>query len=377
MSKDKVIALIATILLLLTTTVAFATERTDYVGNVPDNQELQSKEDIAIQKYNQLLSLWSNHIDKDGNLIIDYPDYYGGAYIDNAKNLVILIKNNSKLDNENFEILDSDNVRFENVKYSLKELLDIKSDIKLSKDITGIGISLKDNCIKIYTPSSDTKQSLCKKIISTNNMHLPSDCVIIEHSEGIDSPVSAVQPGSKITSGNRTRSVGFWAKDVNGALGIVTAPHDTLTKGTPIKINGVEFGKAGMPIFSGNTDAMFVKRSNNSFTATREIPGFRFSLKNSALSLPVGSTIYARGISSGYMTGKIEDIHYTTSYGISDTVVASATCDEGDSGGIVAGGGNISERYVAGIITGKKGDSNKLIYCKAINLLNRLNITIY
>ena len=94
-------------------------------------------------------------------------------------------------------------------------------------------------------------------------------------------------------------------------------------------------------------------------------------------SLAVCSTKYSKGKSSGCQTGDVIDTNYTTSYGISNCVVTSAPCASGDSGGIVAGSGTSSSRYVAGIVTGKQGSKNYVIYVKAGKIISTLGISVY
>lgn len=100
-------------------------------------------------------------------------------------------------------------------------------------------------------------------------------------------------------------------------------------------------------------------------------------MSNAYTSLAVGSTTYSKGKSSGCQTGEVIDTNYTTSYGISNCVVTSAPCASGDSGGIVAGSGTSSSRYVAGIVTGKQGTTDYVIYVKAGNIISTLGISVY
>ncbi len=345
---------------------------------------MQDKENEAIIKYNELLDEWTSGVDTEGNVNIAYPDYYGGAYIDDDKNLVILVTTEIEVARKEIRtIINLADIKFENVTNSFNQLREeqdeIESDVEtskgLGKGITGIGLSVKENMVTVYSEDTRLKKNL-KSVIEKRNTDL-YNCVKVVIREGKDTPAAALVPGSSISSLGGTRSVGFWAKDSSGNLGIITAPHSSMKKGESVRVGGITFGAAELPYFSGKVDAVFVRRTNTSFTATREIPGFRFSLKKETKALPVGSTVYSRGEASDYMTGKVEDVSYTTTYGISDTVLVDVKCKSGDSGGIVAGGGTISERYVTGIITGKQANTDKLIYVKGANIVSRLNITLY
>jgi len=56
-------------------------------------------------------------------------------------------------------------------------------------------------------------------------------------------------------------------------------------------------------------------------------------------------------------------------------VLTSSYAQHGDSGGIVAGSGNSTNRYLAGIVIGKSSDC--MVYCKYLNIKNALDITMY
>lgn len=143
-----------------------------------------------------------------------------------------------------------------------------------------------------------------------------------------------------------------------------------------ITIGGVAFGVAESPVFSGNTDAVFIRRTNSTFTPTTYISGFNLSLCGGRVtSLPVGTTVYSKGYASGCQTGEVIDISLDTAYGITDCVITTNVCAEGDSGGIVfiTHQGN---QYVAGIITGRT-NIGTAAYVKIVNLMDSIDVTIY
>lgn len=392
----KLLSFFMAITMLLTTCFAFGItayasgdDSKDTIVPVALSAELQALENQANEKYNKLLQVWAYNPEFIDDVNANFPSFYGGAYINAEKELVILVTSLDESVIEYFEnIIDLTNVVFDEVEYSYDELKRAHSDVvskmnaastdPLIANIAGVGISYKDNAVALYLVASDSdvksrsiKNEIQERVSTFDNIKIVA-------TSAKDTPAAAVEPGTVIKNGGYSRSVGFWAKDENDNLGIVTAPHSSISEGTTISIGTRTFGTAATPHYSGNTDAVFIERTNTYFTATRFVSGWDFNLTSSAYtSLAVGSTTYSKGITSGCQMGEIIDTNYTTSYGISNCVVTSAPCDSGDSGGIVAGSGTSSSRYVAGIVTGKQGSTNYVIYVKAGNIISALGVSVY
>lgn len=346
---------------------------------------MQVLENEANQKYNQLLLEWAydpNYLD---DLNADFPSFYGGAYINSQKCLVLQVTVfDDEVKNYFNGIIDLSNVCFEKVKYSYSDLKKAHSEIasKMSDSsddsfiakIAGVGFSIPDNSVSLYLIGSKTIEKTLEIQKEIFEKLTSFDHIRIKTVSAKDVPTATVQPGTKISYSNSYRSVGFWAKDSNDDLGVVTAPHSSLSSGTTMTIGSSTFGVAGTPYYSGNVDAVFVKRTNSSFSPSRYISGGSFSL---GAGSSVGSTVYSKGVTSGYQSGQIVDNNYTTSYGISSCILADSTSAGGDSGGVVAAGGTSNLRYLAGIITGHQGGTNYLICVKALYILSTLNLTVY
>ncbi len=353
------------------------------------SDELQELENEANEKYNELLNEWSENSQFVTESNVNYPDFYGGAYINNEKELVIQVTYLDDSIEEYFgSIINLTNVVFEEVSYSFNELKQAHGEIVekmnpnssdlLISSIAGVGISFPDNSVSLYVVTSDAvaKTSAFNNQVRDNISDFENIKII--STPGKDATVADLEPGAEITDSGYTRSAGFWARNANGDLGIITAPHSSISQGDTIWVGTTVFGTASTPYFSGSVDAVFVERTNANFSATRYISGWNFNLiSGTYTTLAVGSTTYSKGKATGCKSGVIVDTNYTTSYNISDCVVTSATCDSGDSGGIVAGGGSSSSRRVAGIMTGKQGGTNYIIYVKAANIISTLGITVY
>ena len=386
----KVIFTIVAILILfvvlgMTKTGIFASDNRSVLPEIPTEQE-QIKEDIANKKYNRLLSEWAYDSRFVDDVYAEFPSFYGGAYINCDKDLVIQVTSiNDEITSYFKNIIDLEDVIFEEVKYPYDRLVkdhDLIADRILcniednyNQRVSGIGISIPENKITVYLEISQNDfESEPNYSLLVNEVIKDTEEIKYVFDTEKCVPATTIQPGTYIAN----RSVGFWANDSSGNIGIVTAPHNTISSGSTIYINGTTFGTAGTAYYSGSVDGVFIKRTNSSFTESRVVSGWGFSLVSSGYTtLAVGSTTYSKGVTSGAQTGQVVDINYTTTYGITNCVVSSATCASGDSGGIVAGGGSYSSRYVAGIVTGTRGGDSYQIYIKANNLLSTLGVSVY
>ena len=347
----------------------------------------QYKENIANEKYNILLMHWAYDKEYPSDEYADFPSFYGGAYIDESKNLVIQVTEYDKAKVEYFKkLIDLDSVVFEQVEYSYAKLVEEKdaavanmaaTNREFSDTITGIGISIPKNAVNIYIYKPNI-QKYSYNIQSVVDALTEFDKINIIETTGRDAPSASVGPGVEFQFSGGNRSTGFWAYDANGNLGIITAPHDSVDDNDVGKIGNVTFGVAVEAVYGGSVDAVFIKRTNTSFTPDRFVSGIGAShYSGTYRSLAVGSATYSRGFKSLGRAGVVDDVNYTTSYGVNSCVLSTAYCQGGDSGGIVMGSGGSTQRYVVGIITGHRTDNNYQIYCKAGNILSRLTCTVY
>ncbi len=380
MKRRFIIFLTIIFCLAASSTIVFGNDRELTNDNLTS---LNDKENLSVTKYNELLKSWSTdsmyYSDSDAN----YPDSYGGAYINDEKELVIQVTCLDENIKEYYgDIIDLSGVRFEEVGHSLFELRNIKADlledieIGEGTGIAGVGIDMQDNSVAIYTVVNSKDISVKDLAGITRKVARTTDKVKYIPVCGYDNTCAAVYPGTAINTASTSRSIGFWAKNSSGDLGIVTAPHSSISYGTTMKIGGTNFGTAQTPKFSGNTDAVFIKRTNTTFSPSRYISGWDCNIKSrSYIVLPVGASSRSKGITSGCRRGIVKDTNYTTSYGIKDTVLTTAVSKAGDSGGVVINDSELD--CLVGIITGSQGSTNYQIYVKAKNILDNLNVTVY
>ncbi len=388
-----------------------ASEETIYLNNIEESenrykegtvsvlsQEVQEKEDNALKKYNKLIRFWSeDSVNADGTCV-NYPEFYGGAYLDEDKNLVVQIANKEETFKEYFEnLVGVDGIKFRQVNNPYTKLLSIQ------KTIDSAIASGKYKCGQFVSLTAiDDRNNEVVLMIDSVKHNKPVSSMLLEILESTDrnivklldtndkfSVTSSLYPGDEIdNSYNTFRSAGFWAYNTSGELGIVTSPHNSLSYGETIYKNGMTFGTAGIPYYTGgDVDAVFVKRTSNSFQATRYVNGWGFYLAQYTTydTIP-GSTVYIRGCATGCQCGTVL---YSTStihdYDIGSTVYNCSVVDtdrgvaHGDSGGIVAAGGNSNTRYITGIMfSGNTNTGGTMMgYCKIGHIRSTLGITQY
>ena len=159
--------------------------------SIPNAQEEYPEGDpnIAGEKYNQLLMEWAYDKNYPNDVYADFPEFYGGAYIGDHGNLVILLTKQDKETTAYFEnLIGLENVVFETVKFSYQTLV-AESDAAVATRedvnaqyygaISSLGISVPDNAINIYINKNIVEsydldiQQICTALTS-----FPNVCVV-------------------------------------------------------------------------------------------------------------------------------------------------------------------------------------------------------
>lgn len=143
-------------------------------------------------------------------------------------------------------------------------------------------------------------------------------------------------------------------------------------------------------MFNSSVDATFVRQHDFRFNPITYVDGWDFNLKSQTIEMGKGEMVYKKGAESGVTRGIVLDTHFNASSSgdtnLRDAVLVNCEAEPGDSGGIVAGGGTTSSRYVAGILSGggfaaKEGDPSTKIpvmyYSRASSILNALDLELY
>lgn len=102
------------------------------------------------------------------NDIKEYPNYYGGFYIENDYFVILLTENTLENQEKIKELLEiNEKTRFETVKYSYKKLAETKASILNNNYsfIEKVEINIKENCIDIVRnpATEENKENLLEK----------------------------------------------------------------------------------------------------------------------------------------------------------------------------------------------------------------------
>ena len=122
--------------------------------------EAAQMEQISLQKYNDLIKFWCGNTGLADEAAAEYPDFYGGAYLDEKRSLVLLVTSDEDAAAAYFsDLIDMENVSIKTVKYNYKTLLAEQARIasliptyegEAIKRITGVGIDVKGNAVALY-----------------------------------------------------------------------------------------------------------------------------------------------------------------------------------------------------------------------------------
>ena len=406
--------------------------------------ELEERESIAINKYNKLLWTWAYNPKNPSDTNADFPNFYGGSYLDEKKELVIKVTIlNEEIESYFSEIIDMTNVRFEKVTNSYKELLDVHkfifeyifleseqiADDKILMCISSVDIAQIENAVflDVYDDkmaenniTADELIKHIKDIVASNMDKIYKDVnfiirpgegvalfvgtdatksTIIEPEEEIEEEYGSsrtlvtLNPGDYIdTNGPYALSVGFWVMDLDNYpyvdIGFITAGHgfhNNVASLAEVFFDGIGYVTIGSLVDSalgGKLDAAYIKCTSTDIVPSWFVPGHNFYLdpyyylECDNINLPVGSgVIYKRGATTYNTSGTVQSLSKSgkTTSGVSYIDFVSTNCVGyyGDSGGIVAGGGSWSTRYITGIVAFGDVSTSYIIFCKASNIFEK------
>lgn len=304
----------------------------------------------------------------------DYPDYYGGAYINKNGKLVVFVKGNLA---NNTALLtkaaSNENVIYTQGNHSYAELRDILTDIALFIDRnkeSQIANNIKcfylndfENNVTVELENfSDTKVSEFKTSVTGF-----SGIVFKQHMQG-KYKLHSLSPGSSIgTASGGYATMGYRASRF-GADGFVTAGHAYDTD-DQVRYNGTIIGSCEESIQSGSVDAAFVRVTNFSYMPDNgNLAGEENTIWAGDNVTKLGHTISQ---SDGYITStslnaNVDGIWY------SDIAEATYMSAPGDSGGPIYLTGN---RRVVGIHQGSSAFN--ALFVKVSNISWQLNAHFY
>ncbi len=148
-------------------------------------QQVQNGQEVSLQEnaYADYLELMKslNSSPTRSMSTAEIPAYYGGCYINDDGNLVVLVKNGESVSVLKTRAALSRSTIYESCQYSYKELQQVVEDIRqkalegnnfLYQNVTIYGISEKENIVEVglLHKNSSTIQEFKKKICDSNKI---------------------------------------------------------------------------------------------------------------------------------------------------------------------------------------------------------------
>lgn len=294
---------------------------------------------------------------------------YGGAYIDENGNLIVLI---TQIKDEFANAIYSvdDRIIIKECEYSyqeLTEIMNIINDYKNIKDIFSDEFDHymlvdADNRIVVYLKNCNESniQEFKKRI-------LDSDAIMFKQSIDDGTEEATIKAGAKISSSSGSASVGYRVK-LNGVTGIVTAAH-FVTNGDNVSYSGNTIGTCTVSVYSGSVDAAFVEVTGETLSNT--IDGGSTVLSTTISEPGSGTVINKRGFKTYSTSGTVYSTNASwTINGVNFTNLTAATydSDNGDSGGVVYSYiSSTGTRLTLGIHKGRHNGYAHYVKANAIN----------
>lgn len=298
----------------------------------------------------------------------DYPDYYGGSYINEDGKLVVFLKGEVKNAKATLIKLIGDNdIIYIKGNYSYTELNNVLTKISLFID-SKKNPQIADN-IKYYY-LNDFENNVVVELDRSNEMEIKEFKSEVANFSGIvfkqctrEFQDHSLSPGSSIGTPKGTASMGYRATRFN-TDGFVTAGHAYNT-GDPAYYNNTLIGSCDFSIQGGSVDAAFISITNFSIVPNNgNLIGEEYNIWAGDNVTKLGETIAQ---SEGYITSTNANVN---AGGISYTDMGEATylSASGDSGGPVY---LTNSKKVIGIHKGSTAFTS--IFVKVDNIASKLN----
>lgn len=379
---------------------AYAQEEADSFHVLPGGrtEEFFRTQTESIIRYNQLLNKLKLQAWGRGGQTISEP-CYGGAYLNDDGELVILLSNNTYANRELMkEYTGNPAVLLETCTYSYNELQGVMNSIRKAypelkeagAGISSMYIDVINNRVVINVQKLNAyKEAEIRKVVDRSCMVIQNTEEVFEMQEDVLQP--SIKPGSELTnlSTSATGTFGFPATR-NGVQGYVTAGHFAREVGQQISYNGSVIGTVTRTGWTQNTyaDAAFIESNGAALPSTAFRGGYYCTaVLTPTIDFPVNTVIYMYGKVSGLQSGKLTSYSYDyiplnkEYYTVMDHAVADYKSVQGDSGApIFIYTGWHNGRHTCTLIgihsaAAKPMDPGTAIFAKYGNIATLLNVT--
>ena len=360
------ISLLFAILFCASVPKAFASDNTSVI---PDNLDQLP----ALEAYNTLYASFA--MDDFGDYI--FPDEYGGEYINDNNQLVILLVDRTNELEESYAARcggnENDVVQFQDAEFSLNDLISLQKDMRNSYAEMGVQLTSIDcieNQIDVYVPEDSpliaqtfTRAKSAKESALSTYFNDAVN-IIVSNEDDYVSPQAAPAAYELSNEARATNAYGGWfmknsvgtvtagfCGTYNGYAAVVSCGHDMTVGDTMSRVNAYgttldsSFGTVSKKQYANRGYGDYSIVTLSGYAATNKITynGTNYSITGNQYSAPVGTTIYKIGYTTGLTSGSIQSNYSDMEssgesyagmyiYGIIRTSASSAS---GDSGGPV------------------------------------------
>lgn len=287
----------------------------------------------------------------------DYPQYYGGAYVDEDGFLVIAVTEDiAKCKKDLMLRIDDSMVKYQlvpfsysflqSIKNSIQDYVDLNGDDEVSRNIKAWGIRQKMNRVIVYLEDTNDERikEFKEKITSSDAVHfMPMAGYFVPDTVSIDA-------GNPI----KNATVAYRAITPNSQIkGVVTAAHVVRLNNYIQTVGGTDFAKCIKRHYGVSADAAFCEITDANFVPSRDIYGLSGAILDNNTMDPIeGSIVYKVGSTTGLTSGLIMDTDFACQYKdgtrFQHLTATAYKRGGGDSGGLVyylTG----STRFIAGV----------------------------
>lgn len=151
-----------------------------YAGDAASSQETAPDQSDAIEKYNALLTEWAYDKNMIDDVHADFPDYYGGAYLEGEQLVIQVTELNDAVKEELAGIISLENVVFEEVTYAYTELVSANDAlVEALQDtemraalnaVTEMGVDIKDNSVYVGIAAAENSETALQVIDTCNEI---------------------------------------------------------------------------------------------------------------------------------------------------------------------------------------------------------------
>lgn len=318
----------------------------------------------------------------------EYPNYYGGSYINEDGKLVIFVlgdihKGKSKLTNitSNNEIITIPADYSFNLLNAVMDTIDAFKLNEANKQYcTNFNWwAIQDDQNRVVVALDDFSDDAIKEF----KKHVSnSPAIVFKKSTGGHEEHANVNvdPGIYVYSPTDDLSIGYRAAN-NYYEGVVTAAHG-IEQYNDLLMNGKVFAQCTKRNRGGEVDAAWCPITDSNYQPTNYIGGNKSMILSTQTDQPgKGTVVNMHGQinqSYGVITNTRASVTYKSGYSYTNITDATYDSDKGDSGAIVYSYvSSTGYRYTLGIHQGASTDGKTAHFCKADLINQKLGIFRY